>query len=512
MRWVAILGAITVAVLWAGDWRTYSGDAQRTGWAKDEKTLDKSNVSRLKLQWSARLDSEAVEMSSLTAPVVVAGLYTPQGVKDVVIVGGSSDNLFALDAETGRPLWHKKFNREGAPMNKGTGGWLCPNTLNATPYIDRESRTVYAIASDGKLHGLNVLVGEDSLPPVQFVPPFSKNWTLNEANGVLYTTISQNCNGVPSGVHAIDLKNPAHPTKYYRTYGGVWGRAGAAIGSDGRIYAEIGDGPFDPANDKLSDAFIALEPGTLKLLDWYAPTNQPWVDKKDLDMGNISPVVFKFGGRELIAGSGKEGVIFLLDSRSLGGADHRTPLYRSPLYTNAEGNFAGRGFWGALSTWEDPKGTRWLYAPAYGPHNSNSPAFAITHGDAPQGSIMAFRVEDKGGKPELVPAWQSPNMIAPDPVIIANGVVFTLAAGDAMKQVADDGAILPSAKRIAETVPAVLDAFDAETGKPLFSSGTAMKSFAHFSGIALSEGRVFATTFDGTVYCFGLGEQSSGTR
>src|SRR6202030_3890714 len=101
---------------------------------------------------------------------------------------------------------------------------------------------------------------------------------------------------------------------------------------------------------------------------------------------------FPFEDRELVSGAGKEGVLFLLDSKSLGGADHRTPLFRSPLYTNEEVDFAGRGFWGALSTWQDPKGTRWLYAPAWGPPASTAPRFPLAHGETKGGSIMAFKV------------------------------------------------------------------------------------------------------------------------
>jgi outer membrane protein assembly factor BamB len=51
---------------------------------------------------------------------------------------------------------------------------------------------------------------------------------------------------------------------------------------------------------------------------------------------------------------------------------------------------------------------------------------------------------------------------------------------------------------------AVLYAFDAETGKELFSSKDIMSSFTHFGGLAVSNGRVFVTTYDGRVYAFGI--------
>ena len=58
----------------------------------------------------------------------------------------------------------------------------------------------------------------------------------------------------------------------------------------------------------------------------------------------------------------------------------------------------------------------------------------------------------------------------------------------------------------APTGNAVLYAFDAKTGKELYSSGNTMKSFTHFSGLSISEGRVYVVTHDSTVYAFGLGQ------
>ena len=329
------------------------------------------------------------------------------------------------------------------------------------------------------------------------------------SNGTLYTTISQHCNRATNGVYAMDMSDPKRPINRFESAGGIWGRAGVAVGTDGKVYAELGDGAFEPENGKLSDAVVQLEPKTMKLLDYYVPKNQRFVDKKDLDMGNISPVVFAWKGRDVIAASGKEGVIFLLDSKSMGGADHRTPLFRSPTYTNAEANFMMRGFWGAFGTWES-NGTRWLYGSAYGPANAEAVKFPVEYGPADNGSVMAFKVVEKDGAPVLEPAWKSVDMIAPDPVLIVNGIVFALATGDDTHQVNSGGGILSSKEREANAKPAVLYGLDAETGKILFSSKDTIKSFTHFSGLAVSEGRIYVVTSDSTVYAFGLGNESGG--
>jgi hypothetical protein len=241
-------------------------------------------------------------------------------------------------------------------------------------------------------------------------------------------------------------------------------------------------------------------------MDYYTPANRAWITKKDLDMGNMSPVVFPFDKWELVAGAGKEGVIYLLDAKSLGGADHQTPLFRSDLLTNDDVDFAGRGFWGALSTWQDSKGTRWLLAPALGPPASTAPVFPIKNGDAPDGSVMAFHVVLRDGKPALEPAWISRNLALPEPVVIANGVVFALSNGENARQVDSGGKLYTSAQRIAlSTGRATLYALDAVTGKELYSSGEAISGFTHFSGLAISAGRVYVVTHQSVVYAFGLG-------
>jgi outer membrane protein assembly factor BamB len=498
-----------------GSWLTFGGDPQRTGWNKAETDLTLDSVKHLKLEWSVKLASEAKALSNLTAPLVRANVATPKGVKDLVVVAGVSNQVFVIDGDTGKMFWDKTLSVEGTPQRRDS--WLCPNGLTATPVIGPVPRTggaapgfgqaLYVLASDGKLHAFNLVSGEDVLAPAPFVPAFAKMWSMNLVDGLLYTTISQNCNGVKSGVYAMDLSSAEHKVSYFETGtngAGVWGRAGAAITSDGRLIIETGDGMFDPENHQMADSVIALAPQNLKLADYFTPRNRTWMTKKDLDMGSIGPTVFNFKNWELAAASGKEGVIFLLDTKSLGGADHRTPLYRSPLLANEEINFAGKGFWGAFSTWEDAAGTRWLYAPAWGPPTADT-KFAQQHGDTPDGSVMAFKVEEQAGKPVLTPAWNSLNMSVPTPVIIANGVVFALSDGDSPVQFGPSGNLLGVEDRKAKTGHAILYALDATTGDVLFTSADTIRGFSHFSAFGLGGGRVYVGTEDGMLYAFGLG-------
>jgi outer membrane protein assembly factor BamB len=498
-----------------GSWTTFGGDPQRTGWNKTEPDLNAESVKHLKLEWSVHLDSLPRAMDNLTAPLVRASIATPHGVKDMVIVGGVNNKVFDVDGDTGKIIWQKTLEIEGQPQRQDS--WLCPNGMTATPVIGPPPRTpgaasgfgqaLYVLAADGKLHAYNMVSGEDVLAPAPFVPAFAKAWSMNLVSGVLYTTISQNCNGVNSGVYAMDLNDPAHKVAHFETGAngaGIWGRGGSAVTSDGRVIVETGDGAFDPAKGEMADSVIALAAKDLKMEDYFSPRNRSWMTKKDLDMGSISPTIFNFKNWELASTSGKEGVIFLLDTKSLGGADHHTPLYRSPKWTNEEVNFAGKGFWGAFSTWEDAAGTRWLYVPAWGPPTTGT-KFPLQHGATTDGSVMAFKVEEQGGKPVLEPAWDSLNMGVPTPVIIANGVVYAMSDGDSGVQFGPNGNLLNVEDRKARTGHATVYALDAATGDVLFSSGNTIKGFSHFSAPAMGGGRVYVGTEDGMLYAFGLG-------
>jgi outer membrane protein assembly factor BamB len=466
----------------------------------------RDSVAKLRLQWKAKLDNQSKELTALTVPLAVSGVPAPGGFKDFVIVAGSDDNLFTLDGDTGKVLWQKKFEITDKP--KQNPHWLCPNALTATPVIDRKQLVVYVLASDGQLHSLNVVNGEDSQPPRHMTPPFAKTWSLNLVDHTIYTATSQGCSSVKSAIYAMgESSEESKQFLAMKTFGaGIWGRAGVAIGKDGTVYAETGDGNFDPTKGQYADTVLAVDGKSLELKDYYTPKNNKWVWKKDLDMGNMSPVVFPYKDKELVAASGKEGMIYLLDSKSMGGADHTTPLYKSELLANDTADFAGHGFWGAMATWQDDGGNRWLYAPAWGPSGEKI-KFPVDYGDTQQGSIMAFQVTGASEKPLLSPVWRSVNMSVPEPPVIANGVVFALSNGENVSQVDATGHILSSEYRATHpSGHAVLYALDAASGKTLFSSGDSITGFSHFAGLSVADGRVYVVTWDNTIYAFGLGE------
>ena len=169
----------------------------------------------------------------------------------------------------------------------------------------------------------------------------------------------------------------------------------------------------------------------VSVVDSFAPPNMDQLNQHDLDLGSSSPVVFPFDDRMLVASTAKEGVIYLMDAKSLGGPDHRAPLYTSPRWSNDPALFGYNGMWSVMSTWVDAQGKRWLLAPYYGPPAKDTIGqFPKTHGPTVNGQLMAFTVEGTGAKPTLVPQWVSADLDLPGVAVVANGVILILANGD----------------------------------------------------------------------------------
>ena len=514
--WMAVPGAQGPK---KANWLTDGGDPQRTAWQRDETIISKDSVRNMKLAWKVQLDSQPRQMHNLFPPLIVSDVATKEGPKEIAVVAGISDNLFGVDAATGKQLWKRTFDSTFVEPPGGRGGGvLCPGGLTATPVIGPTDTPgkfiVYAVSWDGRLRKVDVATGEEVAPAEPFLPPNGKPYGLNLVKNVIYTTTAQGCGGNPNGFYAYDLATKK-VGQYLPGSGGMWPRSGPSIGKDGTFYAGSGDGDYYPERQIFGQAIIGAkqdpETKAVVLKDWYAPSNAFWLRKRDLDM-NVTGPVFDWKGKEYLAQSSKECRIWLLDTAALGGEDHRTPVYRTPLVCNEDVNFASTGTWGALASWEDKDGTRYVLMPFWGPKHSKFSA-PIEYGDVMRGAVAAFKMEDKAGKPVLTPVWLSRDMDQAEPPVVANGVVFAYGSGENTAQ-ADTAVGLgfnTAVNRIAKSTHATLYALDAHTGRELWSSGDQIKSFNHFSGLSVANGRVYIGTYDGVLYAFGVEPSAAST-
>jgi outer membrane protein assembly factor BamB len=518
---------LSVPTLRASDFLMEGVDSARTGWVKDEKIVTTANVGSMKLLWKIKLPSQPREMHNLFAPLIAERVNTPQGVREVALVAGVSDDLFAIDVASGESMWHKHFDTT-FPGGGRVGDALCPGGQTAVPVLgpaDTPGKyTVYAVSWDGRLRQTNLADGQDVAPPEKFMPPNGKPYALNLVKGVIYTASAQGCGGVPNAYYSFDLSTRKSST-FLPAGGGMWGRRGAAISPEGVAYMGTGDATFNPATKSLGNGIVAVQIDAnkqLQLVDYFGPPNANWLFRRDLDV-NVTPMPLDYRGRKFLVGTSKECKMWLLDRDGLGGDDHRTTLHTTPLLCNEAQAFDGRGVWGAMAAWQDAGGTQWVLVPFWGEVAKDFRA-PIEHARPKGGGVAAYRLEEQAGKWQLTPAWLSRDMDLAEEVVVAGGVAFTYSAGEDATQTLQDaawnepggaryggGLSSGSVRRIPGGRYSTLYALDAITGKELWSSGQQITSWNHFSGLTVANGRAYVGTFDGMLYCFGV-PRSAGAK
>jgi len=553
---LAVSASIAGVLLWSADWPSESGNPQRDGWAKAEDAFTKENVGGLQLLYKYKADNEDRGLDALTSPIIDGMLITYLGFKEMLVFGGSGDNVYSVDADLNRIIWTRHFDFHGDnQQTKATT--TCPGGLTASVAMPGSSTSMggrfffrprpkpvtppaagsgpnppartntappatppqppgllatgfgrlgafLAISSDGYLHILNTSTGEDRTPAIKFAPANANVSAINVDNGIVYAATLDNCGGNPNALYAVDLSSEEHNVVSRPTKGsGLAGDGATTIGTNGTVYAQAPDG-HDAVAGTLNDTVFALDPKTLSVKDYFTPEGGAPHKKKNIVRPSVTPLVFSWKGKDLIVAGGRDGRLYLLDSASLGGASHHEPLYKTGPIASPDENFAGNGFWGAFSSWEDAdSGTRWIYASLWGPPNPGA-KFPVTNGDASHGSIVALRVVEQDGKPTLALAWSSPDIVTPAPAVTANGLVFALSTGESPREAKENGSPYSVEERENMASHAILYALDGETGKQLYSSGDTVASFTHGTGLAVANKRIYFTTHDNVAYSFGF--------
>jgi outer membrane protein assembly factor BamB len=540
--------------VWAADWPMPGGNPQRNGWAGSERNITKANVSALKLLYRYQTDNQSRGLDSLTEPIINGNLITYRGFKEMLIFGGSSDRVFSVDADLNKLLWKSKlpYTAKVPPIQSPTAA--CPGGLTApvmmagssssslyfaaiaaqtpavagvhpphqSPYFPplaqsvypllpttlTELNALYAISSDGDLHVLNSSTGDDLIPPVRFVPPNAKVTSLNLRDNVLYATTADDCDGYRNALFAIDiLSREKTVTTFVPAEGNFAGTAGTTMGNDGTIYVQMA---YAAENEprRYYDAVVALTAKQLKVKDYVLLGSKPLKKAKAGGPG-ITPVVFSFPRHDVLVAGGRDGRLYLLDSRSLGGSDHRTPLFASAPFAQPAKNYDGNGFRGVFSTWFNvDTGARYFYAPVFGGVLSSS-GLQTNEEPAGNGFIAALELSGTTDQPTLKPLWTSSHIPSPAPAVIADGMLFVLATGDFSRVAKKDGKPYSVAEREQSSQAAALYAFDSMTGKQLYSSGRTAATASLSAGLAFANGRTYFTARDNAVYCFGVPSQQT---
>ena len=519
-----------------GPWAQAGGDAQLTGWQQNEPRINLQNANDIQMQWQIKLKASADDMPGPTEPLFVGRVITEKGFKDMAVVL-SGNNIYDVDYELGRMVWQKHFDireRQSAPqVGACPDGQFAVMTIQPPPNFARflalrgrgpgrggrggapfrppapvplsqrrvggtasggspfGLRGLYVLTSNGDLHELLVTNGENYGFPVKVLPYRNSNLSAMTMSGSkIFFNTTGNCGGSmkvggiwdqePNGTWSVDMSSPKYPVASYDTHNiNATGLSGPAQSTDGKtLYVTTGGGHADVVTGGVyPNSVVAVDTSTMQVEDYYQPSGPAATAETNI---NVSPVVFSYGGRDLIAAYVEGGRLALLDSKSLGGANHHTPLaITAPIAENG-----GSGAWGRLASAE-LNNQRWIFVSVQGARLSDI-TFPTTHGATPNGSVVAFEVQNQAGKTVLTPEWVSPDMVNPSPAAIASGIVFTLANGKAGSS------------------NARLYALNATTGAPLYNSGNEISSPGYFSSLSVSLGHVLFVTEDHTLYSYGI--------
>src|SRR3954471_19485082 len=402
-------------------WTTVGGDAQRTSFVRTDPKISLATMQAPGFQflWKRKLDNER-----LTQPLLLPNIIAYKGFKALAFVGSASGHVYSIDYDLNRMFWDQKLATSaarpvacssGLPVltkatavtapagrgggNRGAGGAGAPaGAPGRGAAADAPGRAgappsgtvapapgggvggfggggggggrgrgaggpqiangrgggdnVFAITTGGMVHVMNPQIGTDQIPPVKLLPPNANVAGSILVETTLYAATSGNCSGVSNGVWSVDLASEAKTVQSYDTKGAaVAGAAPPVFGTDGTLYIATGAGSSDQAN-----SLIGLDAKTLTLKDSFSAAT-PFTS---------NPVVFQYKGKDLIVAANKDGRLYVLDSASLGGADHKTPLHRSSQLSATADDLTG------LASWQDPAGTRWVAATVSGPLHADT--------------------------------------------------------------------------------------------------------------------------------------------
>jgi outer membrane protein assembly factor BamB len=491
---------------------TQHNDNRRTGANLRETTLDTSNV---KPETFGKLFTRDVDGHLYAQPLVAPDLDIDGKRRNVVFLATMHNSVYAFDADdpdAAAPLWHVNL---GTPVP--TADYFCRDIeledgITSTPVIDLASSTIYVSVKhleDGvvahSLHALDLQTGAEKLGgpikvsgsvrgmgwssadgDVQFNPGAQhQRPALLLSKGRIYLAYGSNCDKrrYHGWVIAYDASTLTPAGIWNVTpdgaRGGIWmSGQGPSADEDGNVYLVTGNGDADPVTGTmLGEAFVKLSP-SLELLDWFIPHNYKMLNEADLDLGSAG--VLLVPGSSMITSGGKEGVLYVLDSRAMGRFnatdDNQIPLSLKVADDNIHG------------------------APVYW----QGPTDAYIYVWPEETYLKAFR--RTGDTIDPTPAAQS-TMMAPNGM---PGGILSISANGSNAGSAIVWATLPlRGNAIHMTVPGIVRAFDATDLRELWNSEMkaerdSVGSFAKFSPATVVNGKVYMSTFSGKLVVYGL--------
>ena len=403
----AAVASESQAVSTAYDWLQFYGDARHTGNNTLETQITAANVSGLQ-----RLFQIALPTVVDGTPVILTGVTTGSGVRDLVFVNTMLGQLIALDAHTGATIWSKQ--------PAGTSYFT-----NSSPAIDPGRAFVYAYGLDGFVRKYAVGTGVETTTggwPEQITlkPTIEKggpNLAIATVGATSYlymgnsgygdggdyqghlTTINLST-GTQKVFNALCSNQAVHFTtgSCATKQAGIWNRGVVYDSDTARIYSVTGNGNYAPASFSWGDTVLALNPDGSGVnsgpVDSYTPAIFQSLQDSDLDLGSVAPAILPGSGTKyphIGVQGGKDAKLRIinLDNLSGQGAPGHTGGELFTLSLPQAGEVAN-----GTPTWVNPADqSTWLFVVG----NTD---------DVVPGGLAAFKLTlDASGNPSLVTQW-----------------------------------------------------------------------------------------------------------
>ena len=360
------------------DVATFKYDVSRSGQMAAETmlTLDNVNSTNFGLLHNVMLDGKVDAQPLYLSQVPLSGTA-----HNVAFVATEHGSVYAIDADSGTPLWQVSLLAAGeTPSDTHGCTQVTPEIgVTATPVIDRTAGShgvLYVVGMSidkssnyhQRLHALDITTGAElfngpaeisaSAPnaagTTTFAPgQYEERAALLLANGQIYTTWTSHCDAAPySGwiiaYNASTLAQSAvlnvgpnsgaavaNGTPFNMNGPAIW-MSGDGPGADtaGNIYLLTGNGLFEPTLDSngfpsggdFGNSFLKLTStaGSLTVADYFAMSSDVTESGGDLDLGSggemLLPDLMDSNGntKHLIVGAGKDSNIYLVDRDNMG--------------------------------------------------------------------------------------------------------------------------------------------------------------------------------------------------
>jgi hypothetical protein len=287
---------------------------------------------------------------TISGNVYAQPLYIEGGPNGPMIIAlTESNNVYALNATTGLPIWQRNV---GTPAPSGTPcpGNIIPVGITGTPVVDLASRRLFfdaAISGNPNKHfiySLNVDTGATTsgwpvdvnatahYQGINFSSEVQEQrGGLALVNGIIYVSYSGyvgDCGLYHGWVVGVDINNPSNVGAWAPTAmgGGIWGHGGVA--SDSTNMFVVTGNTFNTAGNWMGgEAIIRLQAGPVfngppSTENYWAPTNWLSLDNNDTDLGGVSATVVDVPGAtpsQLVLALGKDRNAYLVNRNNLGG-------------------------------------------------------------------------------------------------------------------------------------------------------------------------------------------------